>query len=68
MYKKTTCSICSTDSALLVIISIIGQFCITIRNPLAIKCIKLVLDGVTYTYLYCGYNTPSPKTGSGGKL
>ena len=44
------------------------QFCITIRNPLAIKCVKLVLDGVTVTYWFCGYNTPPPKTGSGGKL
>lgn len=68
MYKKTTCSICSTDSALLVIISIIGQFCIAIRNPLAIKCVKLVLGGVTYTYLFYGYNTPTPTIGSEGKL
>lgn len=44
------------------------HFCITIWNPLAIKCVKLVLDGVTYTYLFYGYNTPPPTIGSGGKL
>ena len=44
------------------------HFCITIRSPLAIKCVKSVLDGVTYTYLFYGYNTPPPTLGSEGKL